>query len=163
MNWWKWILSLFAKQPKPKPVPVPDKPTEPAGTDALPVDSIASWKDVNVNPKDWPVTHSLAVKLYGRKAIITTEAVKAWKDGGGDVCANLHFIVKRGGVWRAYCFDYARPGQTEKDKAPPRPPCKEGESYETVAPGEECYLVLTGLCRDKRRNVSARSNIVRVQ
>ena len=144
---------------------LPDNPSDtPAvAVDALNASEITSYKCAKEDWRKWPVTQSLSVKLSGNKALLTTDAVKVWKDGGGDVCASFHFIVKRDGQWRAYCFDYVRPGQTTKDKSPPRPPCKEGEDYETVSKDEECYLVLTGLVRDHRRNVRERTNIVRVQ
>lgn len=144
---------------------LPDNPSDtPAvAVDALNASEITSYKDAKEDWRKWPVTQSLSVKLSGNKALLTTDAVKVWKDGGGNVAANLHFIVKRDGAWRAYCFDYVRPGQTTKDKAPPRPPCKQGEEYETVSKDEECYIVLTGLVRDHRRNVRERTNIVRVQ
>lgn len=144
-------------------IPEPGSGEPAVATDALNVSEIVSYKDAKEDWRKWPVTQALAVKLSGNKALLTTDAVKVWKDGGGDVAANLHFVVKRAGQWRAYCFDYVRPGQTTKDKAPPRPPCKQGEEYETVSKDEECYIVLTGLVRDHRRNVRERTNIVRVQ
>ena len=143
---------------------LPDKPadTPAVASDELAADSIGAWHDVSVSPKSWPVTHQLKATLKGGKITLESDALSDWPDGGGRVAANLHFIVQRQGKWLAYCFDYVRPGQTIKGDLP-RAPCKPGESYETVDRAEVCYLVLTGLCRDKRRNVSERTNIVRVQ
>lgn len=81
--------------------------------DDLSPSAVASWKDVRENPKDWPIVYDLTVKL-GSKFVMTTPAATAWPDGGGDVNGNLHFIVMRDGAWRAFCWDYTRPGQTTK-------------------------------------------------
>jgi len=156
----KWLVELFWKRKETKPA-TPTVPADSLPADSLPADSVASSKDTQINPLAWPATQDLKVAL-GAKLDLVTEAVKVWPDGGGAVCANLHFIVRRDGAWRSYCFDYVRPGQTRK-KGLPRPPCKEGETYETVSKAEECHLYLSGLCRDRRRNVSERTNIVRVQ
>lgn len=129
--------------------------------DSIDMSLVVESVDTRVDPTKWPVTQALKADLGGH-LVLTTEATKVWKDGGGDVCANLHFIVKRNGKWQSYCYDYVRPGQTKKEDLP-RAPCKPGQNYETVSKTEECHLYISGLCRDHRRNVSERSNTVCVQ
>lgn len=156
----KWLLDLLFGWLKSKKDPTPKE--EPAkAKDSIDMSLVVESVDTRVDPTKWPATQALKADLGGH-LILTTEAVKVWKDGGGRVCANLHFIVKRNGQWRSYCYDYVRPGQTKKEDIP-RAPCKPGEHYETVSKTEECHIYLSGLCRDHRRNVSERTNSVQVQ
>lgn len=169
MNWWKLIIEWLTKASKDKavkPVVVPEVKPTPAPTpapvdgpkDALLVSCIAGYSHQGGVWKDWPITHALGASLGG-KLTVNSKALTTWPNVD-DICGACWFIVWRNSGWRAYCWDYIRRGQTSRDW--PRRKDKPVD-YETVNDGEECYVVITGLCRDKRRNVSERTNIVRVQ
>lgn len=157
MNWIKKLINwLFGIENKPEP-------EKPAMKDDKDFSFIQSVKDTQVNPLPWDIECDLKVTVSGNKIILECEGTsgRKWTDKS-NVSGNAIFIVLRDGEWKAFCWDYLRPGQSQKEMVwfPP----KEGQTYETVRKGEEeAYMVVTGLCRDGRRNVAKRSRVVRFQ
>jgi len=152
---WKMLTDLFAWFKKSKPDPV--KPTL---TDALPITEIASAAQGQADwlRDKWPATRELVCSAHGRTLTVNKAATAGWKSVD-DNCGSMWFIVRRDGAWRAYCWDQIRAGQTSRH-LPLRTDTP--KNYETIIPGEETYVVTTGMCRDKRRNVSERTTIARL-
>ena len=108
----------------------------------------------------WPATHPLKATLKGGKLHLESTAFKAWPDKDNVVGA-CWFIVQRGGKWKAYCWDYIRASGAARE-IPFRDPANP-VSWETIIPGERWFACVTGLYRDKRRNVSERTVIAEVE
>ena len=154
--------AIAALQPDPaKPAPVPGTPPAPGGIqEDLALASIAKVLQGSADWLAWPVTVDLSARISGGKVLL--EPAPAWPQVD-DVCGSCWIIVKRDGRWVAACFDYIRAGQTFR-KLPWAPgPDEDPVDWITLDPAEEAYFLLTGLCRDKRRNVHERGPIRRIQ
>lgn len=142
------------------PEPGAGEPPSTAVTEALKISEVASaHQGAGDEWLRWPATHPLKATLKGGKLYLESTALKAWpiKD---KIVGSCWFVVKRNGKWRAYNWDYIRASGDPRG-VPWR--TSTPASHETVIPGEEWYVTVTGLYRDKRRNVSERTVIARVQ
>ena len=142
--------------PKPKPEPVVDNGTSaPADFDLAKI----HWLHTDVSK--WPVTSKLrSVKIAGDKITLDYDAANKWPGGG--VVANPWIFVKHGGKWYAATWGWLRPGQTTKalyavsGSHIKRDPLKKFKP----TPGETYGFMVSGLARDRKRNVKERTNIV---
>lgn len=137
------------------------EPAKPAIVDELSTYQIASChQGAGDEWLRWPATHPLKATLKGGKLHLESTAFKAWPDKDNVVGA-CWFIVQRGGKWKAYCWDYIRASGAARE-IPFRDPANP-VSWETIIPGERWFACVTGLYRDKRRNVSERTVIAEVE
>lgn len=118
---------------------------------------------LNLNVSSWPVTTTLHAGISGGRINMEYDKANVWPVVG-EVVANCWAIVKINGKWYAGTFEYLRPGQTSKSTGVldgSRGPHFQKEPLKSWRPrsGERFGLMVSGLCRDNRRNVSERSNI----
>ena len=143
----------------PEPIPEPPGPMPPSPSllDELPVPlSECVWHQANV--AEWPVTHALRAEFGGPMHIHLAQTATADWPAPYDVIGNCSFVIEQGGRWHVYQWDYIRPGQVDRHF----PWYHADADYQAVSPGQEVYVMITGLCRDSRRNVSARTACVQV-
>jgi hypothetical protein len=159
MKWlkdiWEWIQGLFGKKKKK------DK------KDKLPdATSIANAKihGLQADPRPWDKSHPMTLDHYGvGKLRIITEALKAWAKPGQDVSAVCVFLIKKGEKVEGWFYDYIRPNQSGVGRHVPERPAhpKPGHGdYATFGPEDDVYILVAGLCRDGRRNVSLRCPVM---
>lgn len=118
---------------------------------------------LNTNVSSWPVTTTLRANISNGSINMNYDKANVWP-AVGEVVANCWAIVKINGKWYAGTFEYLRPGQTSKSTGVldgSRGPHFQKEPLKSWRPqsGERFGLMVSGLCRDNRRNVSERSNI----
>jgi len=172
-KWWDKLVAWFEKYFKKEEEPVPpaspepeeppvvvEDPGTPVARDELPVLlTDVEWRGHNCSM--WTLTHAMKATFGGPMDIhLEQSATRDWPTKY-DVVGNCWFFIKEAGRWVAFQWDYIRPGQV--DRHFPWYPPKHGESYPTVKKGQECYVMISGLCRDNRRNVQSRTACVRAQ
>lgn len=140
----------------------PGNPPRPAINEDLAVSEIAKVLQGSADWLAWPVTVDCSARISGGKVLLETEATAIWPEVE-EVSGSCWLIVRRDGRWIAACFDYIRAGQTFR-KLPWAPgPDEDPVDWIILELEEEAYFLLTGLCRDKRRNIPARGPIRRIQ
>jgi hypothetical protein len=144
----------------------PVTPTVTANTNT-PVSSVSTgdladvtWLGVDVS--GWAQTATLTASMSGGKVNLNYDKASVWPAVDGAV-ANPWAIVDYNGTHYAATWEWLKPGQTLKDMSGKSwsGHFKRGElsGWEPTA-GDRIGLFVSGLCRDTRRNVSERSNIV---
>jgi hypothetical protein len=110
----------------------------------------------------WSQTATLTASMSGGKVTLDYDKASVWAAVDGAV-ANPWAIVAKDGKVYAATWEWLKPGQTLKDMSGKSwsDHFKRGElsGWEPTA-GDRIGLFVSGLCRDTRRNVSERSNIV---
>ena len=148
-KFWEWILSLFGKETKPEV-------EFPAGL---------VWLGVDVS--GWTKTAKCTCNVAGNAVSLDSDKKNVWPKAGnvdGGVCnANAWIIFDYNAKTYAATWEWLAVGQSVKKitnklgtyikKNPPIP-----ASYHPKS-GDKIGLFVSGLCRDKSRNVSERSNI----
>ena len=128
--------------------------------------SLIVWDSRDISA--WPATFPLVAKISGASIDLDTRALDVWPNAAGDVNGNLWMVRNVGGTWHASQTDYTRQGGHGRHFPvnPPHPLDEDHdgqpEDYPTVRRGEECYVFVSGLCRDKRVNVQERTAITKV-
>lgn len=147
-KFWEWILSLFGKKEKPEA-------EFPAGL---------VWLHTNVS--GWTKTAKCTPAVAGKAISMDYDKKNVWPTSGtvdGGTVANCWIIFNYKGVDYAATWEWLKKGQSIKKltdtlgtyikKSPTIP----GKWHPTS--GEKIGLFVSGLCRDKNRNVSERSNV----
>jgi hypothetical protein len=141
----------------------------PAQTDETntPVSSVSTGDFVGVtflglDVSGWTQTATLTASMSGGKVTLNYDKASVWSAVDGAV-ANPWAIVDYNGQRYAATWEWLKPGQTSKDMSGKSwsGHFKRGElsGWEPTA-GDRIGLFVSGLCRDSRRNVSERSNVV---
>ena len=103
----------------------------------------------------WAQTATLNASVGGGSVNLNYDKARVWP-GIDNVNANAWvFFTYKGGNY-ASTFDYMRPGQTRKSANFQIP--MDGGTWRPSS-GETVGFMVSGLCRDSRRNVSERSNV----
>lgn len=123
------------------------------------------WKGKDIS--GWPETTTLRASISGGKVHLDYGKKREWP-AVGDVNANAWAIVNIDGRWYAGTFEWLRFGQTEKEACKLDSSCgdhfkKDPLSSWRPRSGEVFGLMVSGLCRDTKRNVQERSNICMVR
>lgn len=137
--------------PPPLPNPLPFELTE------------VTWLHTNVS--NWAETSTLTVGLSGSQIIVNYDKATVWPPittPNGKLSANPWIFVLKDGKWYAATWEWLRPGQTVKSKAAVNGDHIKQSPLKTWSPvvGETYYFMVSGLCRDHRRNAQERTNIV---
>jgi len=119
---------------------------------------------LQVDVRAWAISHAATVKHYGvGKVTIVTDALKEWAKAGQDVSGCCSFVIKRDDGGNGVFYDYIRPNQSGVGRdVPERPkhPLPGHGDYPTFDSKDEVYILVSGLARDSRRNVSLRCPMV---
>jgi hypothetical protein len=121
------------------------------------------WLHTNVS--GWQETATLqTVKISGGSITLDYNKAGVWPAVDG-VNANAWIFVERGGKWYGATWEWLRPGQTVKSVAAVRGDHIKAAPLHDFVPvrGETYGFMVSGLARDKRRNVLERSNVVMVR
>ena len=142
----------------------------PTSTPTNPVSSVSTGDFANVtflglDVSAWSQTAALTAAMSGGKVTLNYDKASVWSAVDGAV-ANPWAIVDYNGQRYAATWEWLKPGQTLKDMSGKSwsGHFKRGElsGWEPTT-GDRIGLFVSGLCRDTRRNVSERSNIVWVE
>ena len=144
----EWILSFFKKEEKP-------------------VDEFKDIVWLHPNVSGWKKTAVCNPQVAGNVINMEYDKKNVWPVAGtvdkGTV-ANCWIIFNYNNVWYAATWEWLRKGQTVKTltdklgsyiKKSPTVPTKWHPTS-----GEKIGLFVSGLCRDKNRNIEERSNVV---
>ena len=158
------------KQPTPDiayPVPrepAPPKPEEPNLTADGGMPRNVKWLHTDVS--GWKQTSVLkSVKIKGGMISLDYDKSTTWPGRnhmGAFVNANPWIFVLKDGQWYAATWEWLRYGQTEKGRYAvagdhiKRDPLK----HFKPAPGETYGFMVSGLARDRERNVKERTNVL---
>ena len=152
---WELIKNFFSK---------PDDDDDNGLKDPFDIMTVNKIAGLQVDVRTWAISHIATVKHYGvGKVTIVTDALKAWAKAGQDVSGCCSFIIKKVSSSNGSFYDYIRPNQSGVGRdVPERPkhPLPGHGNYNTFGPEDEVYLLVTGLARDSRRNVSLRCPMV---
>lgn len=144
--------------------PPGDSTSEPSGTSgdsgsasttSDPAFAGVTWMGTTVDVSGWRQTATLDASVSGSKVYLNYDKANVWPGVDG-VNANAWVFFTFNGRKYAGTFDYMRPGQTTKSANFLIPV---GGSEWRPSSGERVGFMVTGLCRDSRRNVSERSNV----
>ena len=122
------------------------------------------WLHTNVS--GWPETASLrSVSIRGDQITLNYNKANSWpgvSHAGANVNANPWIFVNRGGRWYGATWEWFRVGQTSKSISSVRGNHIKKSPLSSFAPqsGETYGFMVSGLARDKKRNVQERSNVV---
>ena len=136
---------------------------EAAASDSVPADlSGVVWLHTDVS--GWAQTASLNASVSGGQIVLKYDKAKVWPgvSAGGTICnANPWVFVHRNGKWYAATFEWLRPGQTSKPVSTVNGDHIKKSPLENFNPvsGEVYGFMVSGLARDKTRNVRERSNV----
>ena len=160
--------------PTPTPTPVnPGDPTptpDPNNTTPTPTpapNNNSSWPTnmanvewLHTDVSGWAETASLNVSFSGDNINLKYNKANVWPEIDG-VCANPWIFVFQDGQWYAATWEWLRGGQTSKPKNVVNGPHIKRSPLENFQPvsGQIYGFMVSGLCRDDRRNVRERSNI----
>lgn len=145
---------------------------EPAQTDAtvtpapgLTTGDLANVTWLGLDVSGWAQTATLTASMSGGKVKLDYDKASVWSAVDGAV-ANPWAIVDYNGQRYAATWEWLKPGQTLKDMSGKswsgHFKRSELSGWEPTA-GDRIGLCVSGLCRDSRRNVSERSNVVWVE
>jgi hypothetical protein len=147
--------------------PVTSTPVTTPTNSVSPVSSVSTGDFAGVtflglDVSGWSQTATLTASMSGGKVTLDYDKASVWAAVDGAV-ANPWAIVDYNGQRYAATWEWLKPGQTLKDMSGKSwsGHFKRGElsGWEPTA-GDRIGLFVSGLCRDTRRNVSERSNIV---
>jgi len=151
--------------PIPAPLPIPDiepAPTpipEPVPTDTFDLNKV-KWLHTNVS--GWDITTTLTVSVDDNFLHLDYQGV-TWHPVA-NLSGNLWVFLKYQDKWYGATCEWLRHNQSVKQKK-----CVNGDHIKQTplqnwAPtrGETLYFMVSGLCRDSKRNVQQRSNLYKV-
>lgn len=145
------------------PAPAPT-PVAPETADGIP----AGTKWLHTDVSGWPVTTTLSASVSGGTILMPYDKAKVWPgtatSAGDGLNGNPWAIVNINGQWYAATFEWLRHGQTSKPVGVLDG--SKGDHFK-VSPlnqwrprsGERFGIMVSGLARDKTRNVKERSNV----
>jgi hypothetical protein len=160
--------------PKPKPIPIPVPTVVPTPTPTPAVSEFPpgmQWLHVDISK--WPVTTDLKATVNYRrhnesnwtcKVYLSYDKARVWP-GVDNLSANPWIVCQHKGQWYAATWEWLRPGATLKDmdnKSWAGHIKRSQLSDFEPQPGATYYFMVSGLCRDGRRNVQERSNLCKV-
>ena len=179
LNDWPWQIEEPAPLPKPAPdpVPVPDPAPDPdpvpvpepqpdPGPAALQDDVPAGIRhvrdqDLTQDFWQWPITHELEVRWEGRHVDLRQTASRDWPVLE-NVNASVLWGTRKGDTIRWRTIEYTKRGQTMKGFPMYPEPDHPDWPWDIWPPGTEGWMCLAGMCRDRRNNIEARTQIVPV-
>ena len=143
------------------------KPKVTSSPSSVPSD-FAGVKWLHHNVSGWAQTASLSAGVSGSSMRVASSKANSWPTktvGGTQVNANPWIFVYRSGTWYAATWEWLRPGQTSKAITSVHGSHIKKSPLNTFVPvsGEVYGFMVSGLARDKTRNVSERSNVVMVR
>lgn len=162
---WKIVELIFGwkkrekgkkEKPTPPPAPAPDADI-PHGT---------IWLHTDVSK--WPIVSPLHVSFDRNLITVNYNAANVWPVVlvSGEPCVgNVWIFIQQHGKWYAATWEWLKRGQIQKlrescnGKHIKRPPL---ENWEPTR-GERYKIMVSGLARDHRRNVKARTRCVEVR
>ena len=140
---------------------------EPADGNAVPPDlSGVRWLHTDVS--GWSETVSLrSVRVSGGTITLDYDKAKSWPGrdhAGAYVNANPWIFVHRDGTWYAGTWEWLRHGQTSKSVRSVNGDHIKKSPLNSFSPrsGERYGFMVSGLARDRARNVRERTNVVMV-
>ncbi|NLF96499.1 MAG: hypothetical protein GX569_07155 [Candidatus Riflebacteria bacterium] len=157
-----------AKPAKPQTAKTSTPAPKSSGKDDIDLSQVA-WDGHDI--RNWPVTSNLSAGVVGGKVNLKHDKANTWPDvgkkasDGGPVTGNAWVIAKINGQWRAATWEWLRKGQQSKAATSiAGDHVKRGTWPKDwrPSPGETIYIAVSGLCRDKTRNVSERSQFKKV-
>jgi hypothetical protein len=123
------------------------------------------WLHTDVS--DWAQTAKLTVSLTSSQIILDYDKANVWPPKGDPpVVANPWiFVPKEGGGWYAATFEWMRPGQTAKSLSSVKGDHIKKDPLQNFVPVSGVWygFMVSGLCRDSKRNVYERSNVYMLQ
>jgi len=125
-----------------------------------------TWLHSNVS--GWAQTASLRARVSGGSMIVDSSKKNSWPSvskGGTAVNANPWIFVYQSGRWYGATWEWLRPGQSSKPTAVVNGAHIKKSPLNNFRPrsGEVYGFMVSGLARDKTRNVKERSNVVFVR
>ena len=152
-----------------RPTTTPNPPGTPSGA-TTPVDlGQVNWLHADVS--GWAQTSKLRVKINKSTVSLSYDKAGVWPGtysiGGATVAANPWIFVPQtdGTGWDGATWEWMKQGQTSKNRSSvagdhiKKSPLN---NFKPV-PGQWYGFMVSGLARDRARNVSERSNVVMVQ
>ncbi|HEY8241679.1 MAG TPA: VCBS repeat-containing protein [Kiritimatiellia bacterium] len=117
------------------------------------------WLHTDVST--WKQTAKLTVSLTSSQIILNYDKANVWPPVDGLVGNPWIFVPKTGGGWYAATFEWMRPGQTAKSLSSVDGSHIKKEPLQNFKPvsGTWYGFMVSGLCRDSKRNVYERSNV----
>lgn len=115
---------------------------------------------------DWPATANLrSVNVSGGTISLDYDRANVWpaiNHAGASVNANPWVFVNEGGTWYAGTFEWFRRGQTSKPVAVVAGDHIKASPLNRFRPrsGEQYGFMVSGLARDRARNVRERTQVV---
>lgn len=143
-------------------VVVKDKKQPAAGADDIDLTTVI-FDHYNVT--DWPITSELQPGAFLPMIELRYDKANVWPGRDG-VNANPWIIAEIDGAWRAATWEWLMTGQTVKDWRGK----VFGDHIKRAAwpnnwmpkSGDTIYLMVSGLCRDSKRNVQERTQALKV-
>lgn len=142
-----------------------EESASPASSNSGPVDlGSVSWLHTNVS--GWSETATLrSVSIRGGAITLNYNKANSWpgvSHAGASVNANPWIFVNRGGRWYGATWEWLRKGQTTKAVGAVHGSHIKKSPLSNFVPksGETYGFMVSGLARDKTRNVQERSNVV---
>ena len=151
----------------PKKVVAPTTPTTPSKPTS-PKEVPADFKNVewlHTDVSKWAQTAKLTVQLTKSQIILNYDKANTWPARGSDpaVVANPWIFVPKsdGSGWYAATFEWMKKGQTHKNRSSVAGDHIKKSPLQNFKPvsGTTYGFMVSGLARDKKRNVSERSNV----
>jgi len=125
----------------------------PAGS--VPASDLQGYTWLHANVSGWPQTATLRASVSGSTIRLNYDKANVWP-GVQNVNASAWVLFSYQGKNYASTFDYLRPGQTTKHSGFYIPVA--GTRWQPSS-GERVGFMVSGLARDRRRNVLERSNV----
>ena len=128
--------------------------------------SLGSVRWLHTNVSGWPETATLrSVSIRGGSITLNYNKANSWpgvSHAGANVNANPWIFVNRGGTWYGATWEWLRVGQTTKSVSSVHGSHIKRAPLNNFVPqsGETYGFMVSGLARDKKRNVQERSNVV---
>jgi hypothetical protein len=142
-----------------------ESPAPPVPPEKLPFE-LADVKWLHTDVANWAITSKLEkVVLDGRSIRLVYDKANVWPRknvNGAEVVANPWIFVNRSGKWYGATWEWLRPGQTSKSRRAVAGDHIKRAPLNDFNPrsGEEYGFMVSGLARDRNRNVKERTNIV---
>ncbi len=145
----------------------PAQPPSTGGTAApaggVPAD-FAGVRWLHTDVSGWAQTASLSARVSGGSIILNYDKARVWPEVNG-LNANPWVFVHRDGTWYAATFEWLRGGQTSKPTSTVAGDHIKRSPLNNFRPvsGETYGFMVSGLARDRTRNVQERSNVSMVR
>ena len=140
---------------------------EPSGGNSVPA-NLAGVRWLHADVSGWKETGNLrSVKVSGGMIALNYDKSRSWpgkNHAGAFVNANPWIFVYRDGAWYAGTWEWLRHGQTSKSVRSVNGDHIKKSPLNSFSPrsGERYGFMVSGLARDKARNVRERTNVVMV-